>query len=667
MLKVALPEGVRRLRRPFEEQESNRALGASRRIRRLFGDFMPEFLIKPLRFADGLTIFRAMHPDVAKLVESGRIPQNVGERLSQLAPGSFCLHKSWGSGKVAEWDLFGGKVTIDFEREPGRVMGLKLALEKTEALEAEDFRAQKIEKIEELREEAQRDPAAVVIQTLEAHGGSMSPDQIDRELCGSVVPEADYKKWWDRAKKAMRETHRVVVPSKRNEHLVLRDTDLSPVQTLIADFEAANNLREKAKVLDDLRKQARGLKEEGAADDLLAKVELVSRKGIKLHLGDTLDLLAGRDELLDALKDTPLADNALRLQDVLASATGQVAPEMVGLSAARQRRIYEAFPEAFGEEWVSRLLNVFDRVGSRGVGEIAKMFADRGEMDTLLDHIRRALSRHALGPDALAWICRERKKSSREVFTHEVGSAILSVVEQDSTDEGPRKTLRLQNLLMEDRELIADLLEDVDMNEVRNFARKLLQSPAFAELDRKSLMARVIKAHPDAQELVTGDATSRRETLVVSWDSLQKRKEEYEDLVNKRIPGNIKEIAIARSYGDLRENFEYKAAKQMQAVLNRRKVELEKDLDNAQGSDLTGADTSSVNIGTVVQLRHESASENYTILGAWDSDPDNRVVSYMSEIGQSLIGQKVGDTVEFRDLESEEERTYEIVEITAWK
>ena len=73
-------------------------------------------------------MFRAMHPDVVKLVESGRIPQTVGERLSQLAPGSFCLHKSWGSGKVMDWDLFGGKVTIDFEREPGRVMGLKLAL-----------------------------------------------------------------------------------------------------------------------------------------------------------------------------------------------------------------------------------------------------------------------------------------------------------------------------------------------------------------------------------------------------------------------------------------------------------------------------------------------------------------------------------------------------------
>ena len=115
---------------------------------------------------------RAMHPDVAKLVESGRISAAVGERLSQLAPGSFCLHKSWGSGKVTGWDLFAGKVTIDFEKEEGRVMGLKLALEKTEPLEATDFRAHKIEQTEELRELAQSSPADVVIRTLESHGGS---------------------------------------------------------------------------------------------------------------------------------------------------------------------------------------------------------------------------------------------------------------------------------------------------------------------------------------------------------------------------------------------------------------------------------------------------------------------------------------------------------------
>ena len=58
-----------------------------------------------------------MHPDVAKLVEAGRIPQPVGERLSEISPGSFCTHKNWGAGKVKSWDLSRAKVVIDFEKQ----------------------------------------------------------------------------------------------------------------------------------------------------------------------------------------------------------------------------------------------------------------------------------------------------------------------------------------------------------------------------------------------------------------------------------------------------------------------------------------------------------------------------------------------------------------------
>ena len=77
----------------------------------------------------------------------------------------------------------------------------------------------------------------------------------------------------------------------------------------------------------------------------------------------------------------------------------------------------------------------------------------------------------------------------------------------------------------------------------------------------------------------------KSESLMVSWSSLEKRKAEYEELVNKKIPENTKEIGVARSYGDLRENFEFKAAKQMQAVLMRRKVGTRSMLHNARGTD----------------------------------------------------------------------------------
>src|ERR1700745_4534891 len=101
-------------------------------------------------------------------------------------------------------------------------------------------------------------------------------------------------------------------------------------------------------------------------------------------------------------------------------------------------------------------------------------------------------------------------------------------------------------------------------------------------LNKRALMAKMIKLHPELQSMLTGDSEEKAEVLVVSWSSLQKRKEEYDDLISKRIPENTKEIALARSYGDLRENFEYKAAKEMQTVLMRRKAELKHMLSPAR-------------------------------------------------------------------------------------
>ncbi len=165
--------------------------------------------------------------------------------------------------------------------------------------------------------------------------------------------------------------------------------------------------------------------------------------------------------------------------------------------------------------------------------------------------------------------------------------------------------------------------------------------------------------------MLTGDTEGRDEALLVSWSSLQKRKDEYDDLVSKKIPENTKEIGIARSYGDLRENFEYKAAKEMQTVLMRRKAELEQMLERARGSNFENADTSQVSIGTKVSLLDTASGEEieYKILGAWDSAPEQHIISYQTAIGQALLGKKVGDSVELPTETSS--RRVEIVTIEA--
>ncbi|MGJ8724279.1 MAG: GreA/GreB family elongation factor [Roseibacillus sp.] len=611
-----------------------------------------------------------MHPDVAKLVEAGRITEAVGNRLSELAPDSFCLHKSWGAGRVTEWDLFGGKVTIDFERarEP-QTMGLKLAIQKTETLEVDDFRAERVAKLGELRDLAENNPAELIVRMLQSHGGSLKPDAVDKELCGTIVPEENYKKWWDKAKKIAREGGRVVVPSKRTEPLVLRDENMSPLESLVGEFSEARDLKTKIGVLDSLKNETKGLQEDPEVIQGLAKeIDESVKKGIRLNLGQSLDLLACRDELFSAVDGAELADGSLRIPDALGLADGDVAAQVTSLAAARQRRIYEAFPAAYGDDWIQKLMGVFEKVGTRGVNEIAKFLLAEDQFEPLLKHIKKGISLRTLSGEALMWICRERNGNAENVFSTDVGFAMLSVIEAGAVDDGPRKGTRLQNLLMDDKKLIPDLLSDIDINEARNFARKLLQSPALAELDRKSLMARVIKAHPETQDLVTGEAKEEKdEAIVVSWKSLEKRKEEFADLVNNKIPQNVKDIAHARSYGDLRENFEYKAAKDMQSVLARRRTDMEKELDLAQGTDFSGVDTSSAAIGTVVVLENEQGEKTYTVLGAWDSEPENNVVSYLSNVGRALVGKKIGDSVEVTDLETEKAESFTLKSISAWK
>jgi len=185
----------------------------------------------------------------------------------------------------------------------------------------------------------------------------------------------------------------------------------------------------------------------------------------------------------------------------------------------------------------------------------------------------------------------------------------------------------------------------------------------FEELTKKSLLARFIKIFPKIQSLVAADAESKEEQLLVSKSSFERKREEYETIVSKKIPENSKAIATAREHGDLKENSEYKMAKQDQQVLMAQKTGLEKDLGRARVTDFKEASTDQVSAGTIVEVKSATTGKTarYTILGAWDGDPDNNIISYKTALGAALLGKKTGDTVKVKTGNSED--NYAIVSI----
>ena len=389
---------------------------------------------------------------------------------------------------------------------------------------------------------------------------------------------------------------------------------------------------------------------------LLHDIDEGAKKAARVQLGQALQLVAARDEVIGSSKTLELDPTAVRLSDLLLSADStRLAEEAGALPSSRQRAVYEAFPNAFGDEWVSKIVKVFDSVGARGVTEIARILQERESMPALVNHLRSAIARRALGPDALIWVCRERKGPSVDVFSADVGASVLNLLENDHLSDGPRKTSRLQTLLGDDKTLLTDLVGIMDINETRNFSRRLLDCPVFGDLEKKSLMARIIKSRPETAELVSGANQKRPdEILLVSWESLEKKKSELDDIIRNKIPQNLNDVKIARSYGDLRENFEYKSAKDLEKYLGHRRNALDKEINNSRGTDFKGSDASKVNIGTVVTLTDEAGTESViTVLGAWDSIPETKTVSYLSEVGKALVGRVPDDTVQVRDEATE--------------
>ena len=143
---------------------------------------------------------------------------------------------------------------------------------------------------------------------------------------------------------------------------------------------------------------------------------------------------------------------------------------------------------------------------------------------------------------------------------------------------------------------------------------------------------------------------NKPQTLYVTQEALEKKRVEFEKLVKEDIPHNTREIQRTREYGDLRENFEYHAARHRQEMLSSQAKTLHDQLTCARIIDPATVNTSKISIGTRVTLRGTSpttAPHTITILGPWDSDPAKNILSYTSAAGELLLNAPLGGTVQF--------------------
>ena len=597
-----------------------------------------------------------LQSEFKRLVLDGKLDPKLTDPLTELVAAGFCTHRSWGSGKITTVDTLMAKITIDFQAKPGHSMDLGFAATILKPLSSSHILARKATDLAGLKRMGALRHLELIKLVLESYGGEATVAQIQESLVPDVIEE-DWKKWWADAKKEMKSDGHFQLPVKKTEPIVYHAEELSPADKLMSNIRDAKGLKAQLAAASELCKAIDDVENK---ESVLDEVVAILNDAIKNHLTFKPSLALEAVLLRDAIRTqsgVQPQEEELIADDIFEKADN-LAEVIEGLSAAKQKLALEAFRQAHPDTWVVTYLKLINETGLRLVGELVQILIDTGHFDKFKGNLTKLISKREASTDLMLWMGKNRSDSFADILGPEVLRAMMAAIENDRFED--RKTSKLGDLILSDQELITDLIGSADIELVEDLVRALQATNCFDDMDKRSLLGRIVKEFPSIQAMISGDQAKEDNALIVSWPSLERRKLEYEELVKEKIPANSKEIAIARSFGDLRENHEFKAAKETQKLLLSRKGELEFDLTRARATDFSDATIDQVTVGNKVGVTNLETNkpETFTVLGAWDGDPDNQILSYLTPLGQAFLGKKPGEEakLEFDD----ESRRYRI-------
>ena len=586
-----------------------------------------------------------MKEEFEKMAAAGKLERQHIEALVRLTNTGFCMHRSWGFGRIKTVDTVFARFMIDFDNKAGHTMDLAFAAESLKPIAKDHILARKASDLEELRQMAATHHLELVKLVLNSYGGKATVDQIQQALVPEVIG-SDWKKWWEVARRELKKDGHFQVPLKKTDPIIYQTKEVSLQERLMEGFRTAKGLKARIVVASELLRNAHDLTDKGAAaTEVIATFNSEITSYQRTQPAVALEAIFVRDDMRETAV-VPPSEGEIGAQAIWAQ-DAKLGPLLEALPASKHHRALESFKTANPEHWHSALQAALNSVPAKLCHELAGLLIQEGKIDLLKETVARLVSQHAASSELLLWLAKDRNDSFADILGPEVFRAMLTAMERDQFNE--RRSNRLRDFILDDHQLLVELIGSADFEVIKDLTRSLQLSPAFDDMDKRSLLARIVKSYPAIQTLISGEQSKQESNLVVSWESLERRKIEYRELVEKKIPANSREIAVARSYGDLSENHEYKAAKEMQKLLMVRKADLETQLVRARGTDFAAARTDLASIGTIVHATDLATNqpEHFFILGAWDSDPEKDIVSYLSPVAQALLNHKVGDEVEF--------------------
>lgn len=581
---------------------------------------------------------------------------NDFEKHIAFDKGSYVFHRNWGVGRIRK--LEGDALTINFGRVVGiKEMKLSMAVTALKPLAKDHIWVLKATmQKEDLIKSVKADKAETLKIIIRSFDNNCDFKRIKAELVPSILTPGEWTSWNSAAKKILETDSSFGVNPNDISMYTVRDGNISPEEKISNEFKAQKQFFARADLLvkffesDDTDnsselfaemysyftgylKNISKVNEQVLASYLLVRSISAIDKQFAFPVKETFAEIYNRIEdpkeiylLLKDSKSTHFKDDFIRCIKLLPN---------------WNEEYVKLFPIVLKEE----LLN--DLIKEGHVEDVQKLVRTSFEAfkdfrETVLFFFKECQDKDWFNEAGVSYekqlitLINIIELTFREINNH-VNSTENKKINKNATDL-LFKTDAIFNYMFANGEdavkkmyTLIDDISDID--------------PSYKALARN----KILEKYPDFKFRVSEEKKQQSVGLIVTAKKLAEKKAEVDEIQNVLIPKNAAEVADAKAKGDLKENQEYKSAKEEQHFLNLKLTNLQNELNRAVVFDPTTSTTAIISFGTVVSLKDNQTGneETYTILGPWESDPDNNVISYMAPFGDAILNKKVGDVLQF--------------------
>ena len=615
----------------------------------------------------------ASHSHLEDYIKSSNLTQsyrNVFEAINDFEKhiafdkGSFVFHRNWGVGIIRKLEK--DMLTINFGKTGGiHEMSLKMAVSALKPLSKEHIWVLKATmKKEELAKKVKDDKKWALKIIIQSFNNSCDFKRIKAELVPAILTTGEWTSWNTAAKKILdTDAEFGVNPGDINQFIV-REHEISPEEKLSNEFKAQKQFFARIEILmkffnSDITDNSSDLFSEMYSyfTGYLKNISKVNEQVLASYL------IVRKISGIDRQFLFPVKETFAEIYSKLIDPTPREVYEL--LKDSKNVNLKDEFLECIKmlPDWNVQYIKLFPTVlDEKLLNELIK----GGFEADVQKLVRTAFEQSKDFRETVIYFfknCQDKEWYKNAGVSYEKQLiTLINIIELTfreinnhvNTTENKKINKNASALLFDDSSLFKYLAEN-DEDTVKKLYTLIDDIPDIDPNYKAQTRSKILEKYPDFKFRVSEEKTAQPKGMLVTAKMLEEKRAEADRIMNVEIPQNAKDIAEAREKGDLKENAEYKSAKEKQHMLNLTLSKLQEELNRATVFDPTTSTTAVVSFATVATLTNKetNADEVYTILGPWESDPDNNIISYMSPFGNAIMDKKIGEEVKFEINEHE--------------